>query len=200
MRGRFYTSREFYIPKHSTKVADKLSDAIAYLYERDGKLFAAIFVGKQAKPLSHYRYRDTARREDAIKDAFNNNRAHAAHKAKLKTERKAEATEFAARLEVGDIFHYSFGYDETHHVYVEVIEIKGRYCTVRKIAQAQTDLGYDYRHRCMPQSGAFIGEPERCLIQDGRILVDRHYHASKWNTRRVAGVVIRPSYTGGGMH
>ncbi len=193
-------TREYYIPKHSTKVADKLSDAVAYLYERDGKLFAAIFVGKQAKPLSHYRYRDATRREESIRQAFANNQQHATRRIATKTDRKAKATEFAAALEVGDIMHYSFGYDETHHVYVEVTEIKGRYCTVRKIQQAQVDLGYDNRHRCMPQSGAFIGVPKRCLIQDGRILVDRHYHATKWNTSRVAGVAMGPAYQGGGMH
>lgn len=197
---RFYATREFFIPKGSTKIADKLSDAVAYVYEIDGKPHAAIFVGKQAKPIERYRYRDAAKREQAIAAAFQRNREHAERMANRKTERKAKAETFATELQVGDIFHHSYGYDETHHVYHEVVAIKGRYAIVRPIAQAQEQLGYDDRHRCMPQSGAFTGPEVRCLIQDGRILVDRHYHASKWNTRTVAGVAMGPAYTGGGMH
>ena len=42
---RLQATRAFYIPRPSIKVADKASDAIAYLYERDGKPFAALFIG-----------------------------------------------------------------------------------------------------------------------------------------------------------
>lgn len=193
-------SRESFIPKGSTKISDKRSDAVAYIYAVCDAPYAAIFYGKQARPFSHYRYRSTERRDKAVSDAFASRQASLAAKANWKAERTAKADAFRAEIQVGDIFHYSFGYDETHHVFYEVTELKGKYATVRPIEQAQRELGYDNRHRCMPQSGAFCGEPQRVLIQDGRIAVDRHHHASKWNTGRVAGVPVGPSYTGGGMH
>ena len=57
-------TRESWIPKGATKVADKMSDAVAYLYTTAaGKPGAAIFFGKQNKPVSKYYYRDAARRE-----------------------------------------------------------------------------------------------------------------------------------------
>lgn len=206
--ARFTMPREFYIPKGSVKVSDKQSDAVAYLYQgtrhagAGGGVYygAAIFFGKQAKPWSHVTYGTPERREKDVTAAFESRRKTLEWRGGVKTERKAKAAAFAKEIEVGDIFHYSFGYDETHHVFYEVTEVKGRFAMVRQIAQAQRDLGYDWRHECMPQSGAFIGEPVRVLIQDGLIKVDRHYHATKWNTGRVAGVPIGPKYTGGGCH
>lgn len=193
--------REFYIPKGSVKVADKASDAVAYVYTNSRERpTAAMFWGAQAKPVWHYNFRSAAAMEKNVREGFERRRAIIADKANRKVERKAKSVEFAASVEVGDIFHYSFGYDETHHVYLEVTAVDGRYAIVRRIQQAQEDLGYDNRHRCMPQSGAFCGEPQRVLLQDGLIKVDRHYHASRWNTRRVAGVPVGPSYQGGGMH
>ena len=193
--------REDYIPKHALKVQDKKSDAVAYVYsDHRGRPCARIFVGKQAKPLSSYYYGSEAMRDRAIVRAFTDYQAAVARKAGYKAERKAKTAAFLAEIEVGDIFHYSFGYDETHHVYYEVTGIKGKFATVRKIGQAQKDLGYDWRHECVPQSGDFIGPEQRVLIQDGRIAVDRHYHARKWNTSTVAGVKLGPVYSGGGGH
>ena len=197
---RRFSTREYYIPKHSTKVSDKNSDAVAYVYEAAGAPYAAIFWGKQAKPVEHYRYRTTEKREAAVLEAFKRRQKSVEFVANQRAERKAKSEEFRKSLEIGDIFHYSFGYDETHHVYYEVVRIEGKFATVRRISQAQEDLGYDWRHRCMPQSGEFIGPEERVLIQDGCIKVDRHYHAYKWNTKRVAGVPVGPSYQGGGCH
>jgi len=193
--------RESYIPKNSTKVCDKKSDAVAYVYDcESGKCGAAVFYGKQARPYSHTLYRDAARLEADIARLFAGRQLTLGTRATWAAERKAKAEAFRAEIEVGDIFHYSYGYDETHHVFYEVVAIAGRYATVRKIRQAQQDLGYDWRHRCMPQSGDYCGPETRVLIQDGRIKVDHHYHASKWNTATVAGVKIGPSYTGGGAH
>ena len=55
MKGRNYFSREDYIkyqlPRGLVKVRDKLSDAVAYLYERDNIPCSAVFYGEQAKPI-----------------------------------------------------------------------------------------------------------------------------------------------------
>jgi hypothetical protein len=190
--------REFYIPKGAFKVSDKLSDAVAYVgNNRHGKPCAVVFYGKQAKPVADYYYRDEAERAEAVEKLFANRREIMGWKDKRKADRKAGAESFRASVEVGDIFHYSFGYDETHNVFVEVTEINGKHATIREVKQAQRDLGY--RHECKPQPGDFCGEPQRVLIQDGYIRVGRHF-ASKWNTGRVAGTPVGPSYLGGGTH
>lgn len=195
-------SRDCYIPHGAVKVTDKRSDAVAYVYISDkfARPAVLVFLGKQAKPAMHYLYRSERECEIAIRHAFAARRAALKHKAERSADRAAKAEAFRTTIQVGDIFHYSFGYDETHHVFYEVTGLHGKFAMVRRIAQAQHDLGYDNRHRCMPQSGEFIGLPVRVLIQDGCIKVDHHYHARKWNTERVAGVPFGPAYVGGGMH
>jgi hypothetical protein len=190
-----------YIPSGSTKIADKLSDAIAYIRQRAEKQHVClVYWGNGRRPIANYGFKTAEAMQKEIARLFNARREQIARKAQDKIDTKTKALKFAASVQVGDIFHYSFGYDETHHVFYEVVDVKGQMATVRKIAQAQKDLGYDYRHRCMPQSGTFISEPQRVRIQDGRIKVDRHYHASRWNTARVAGVPVGPAYEGGGAH
>lgn len=45
-------TREFYIPKGAVKVADKQSDAVAYLYSTPaGQPAVRVFYGKQSKPV-----------------------------------------------------------------------------------------------------------------------------------------------------
>jgi hypothetical protein len=192
--------REFYIPKGAMKVSDKLSDAVAYVsINRNGKPGAVVFYGKQAKPVADYYYLTETERAEAVQKLFANRREIMGWKDKRKVERKIGAESFRASVEVGDIFHYSFGYDETHNVFVEVTEIKGKYAVIREVTQAQRNLGYDNRYQCGPQPGDFCGQPQRVLLQDGYIKVGRHF-ASKWNTGRVAGVPVGRSYTGGGTH
>src|SRR6266436_2426974 len=63
----FKPTREFFIPKGAVKITDKHSDAVAYVYsDQSSRLYGMVFFGKQGKPVFHYRYRDTTRREAAI--------------------------------------------------------------------------------------------------------------------------------------
>src|SRR6476620_12357933 len=112
-------TREFYIPKNATKVSDKNSDAVAYIYDVASSPYAAIFWGKQAKPVEHYLYKTPEKRAAAVAASFKARQSAVACTASRKTERKAKSEEFRQSLEIGDIFHYSFGYDETHHVFYE---------------------------------------------------------------------------------
>lgn len=197
---RFYATREFFIPKGSLKVADKASDAVAYVYQSEsGKFYAAIFYGKQAKPVAHYRYRSVAEREASVKRHFEGRRAALAAKEQRKEAGKSEAEKFAQAIEVGDIFYTSWGYDQTNIDYYEITSVSGQTVTVRKVAMSSEDLGYDWRYKCVPQSGQFIGEATRHRIQAGYLKIDGHY-AHKWNTNRVAGVPVGRALQGGGCH
>jgi len=70
--------RAFYVAKGATKVADKLSDAVAYVSEREAvvkmekvmRFYATIFYGKQTKPVANYQYRTRERRDQAVKEYF----------------------------------------------------------------------------------------------------------------------------------
>jgi hypothetical protein len=83
---RYQLTRDYYIPKGATRIADDGSDAVAYLHtDRRERPCAAIFFGKQAKPIADYAYRDAAAREDAVRRAFEGRRAHAARVAETRS-------------------------------------------------------------------------------------------------------------------
>jgi ABC-type phosphonate transport system ATPase subunit len=108
MRGSFYTSREFIIPKGAQKVSDKLSDAVAYLYPSDsarsrGKPALLVFYGQQSKPVARFYYLTEAEREAAVRKWFGARQQHAANIARHKAERStAVATK---RFEVGKTYY-----------------------------------------------------------------------------------------------
>jgi hypothetical protein len=189
--------REFYIPKGATKIADKHSDAVAYIFERAGAPYAMVFFGKQAKPVQHLRYRTTERREQSVRQAFEGRRASIEARAKWKTEAREKAEVSRKATKVGDIFRTCWGYDQTNMEFFEVVEVRGAYAILREIGTVSDDNGHG-TERCVPQSGAYLepryvgddrGKPIRRLIQDGRIKIDDVRTAWPWG-ERVAGVVV----------
>jgi hypothetical protein len=94
---RFNLTRDFYIPKGSRKVAHKHSDAVAYVYNNaSGKPCAAIFFGKQAKPVAQFRYRDEGERERSVTDYFQRRQDHAQRVAEARKSPPGTATRNAA--------------------------------------------------------------------------------------------------------
>jgi hypothetical protein len=201
---RFKMPREFYIPKGSSKVADKLSDAVAYLYparseKNAGKVGATIFYGKQAKPISNYIYRDEARRTAAVGLAFESRRKSLA----FKSERRAKRTSWVPDYKVGDLLRTSWGYDQTNVEYFEVTEVKGKYVTVREIAQETVQTGFD-QGKCVPMPGHYLtprhagderGKPMRKLAQETGVRICDVRWASRCKPQMVAGVpVYSPAY------
>jgi hypothetical protein len=81
-----------YIPKGSAKVADKHSDAVAYVSESNGAYYAVVDYGEQSKPIANYRYRTAERRAEHVAQLFAARQAHAVVVAKRKAERKAGST------------------------------------------------------------------------------------------------------------
>ncbi len=193
MRGRFYTPRESLIPKGAVKVSDKQSDAVAYIFNnKGGKPCAMVFFGKQAKPVAHYRYQTEDRRSASIAEMFERRQAHG----NLMAERAAKAKAFVHDCKVGDIYHTSWGYDQTNVEFFEVIEVRGKFAILRELQQASQETEW-LQGDCVPQSGLYVepryegddrGLPIRRLIQEHGIKIDDVRTAWKWNTTNVAGV------------
>lgn len=197
---RFKMPRDFYIPKHSQKVSDKLSDAVAYLSTNSkDKPRATVFFGNQAKPVADYWYRDEACRAAAVGELFVSRRKSLAFKNERREARKAGNRAAATKVQVGDIYRTSWGYDQTNVEFFEVVAVKGQYATLREIAQAR-EGGGPTGYRVVPQSGEYLkprfegddaGQPIRRLIQDGYIKICDVRHAWPWGKRDpITGTVI----------
>jgi hypothetical protein len=188
---RFFNSREFYVPQGWNKVADKQSDAIAYIHTcEQGRFYARIFFGNQAKPVSAYYYRTAALRDKAVTSAFESRRARLASTIK----RRADRVAFRHTFKVGDIFRQTWGYDQTNVNYFEVTRTSDKCVWVREIEQASFEDG-NMTGRTTPQPGKFLKDSEerKCLARDGAIKVGKYsFHwASYVAPKMVAGV---PTY------
>ena len=182
----FRLSREFYIPKGGRKVADKLSDAVAYLYANaNGAPCATMFYGKQAKPLWRFRFRNEAEMERRVREGFEGRRAHARALEKDRAERKA----YVNHYKVGDIMRTHWGYEQTNIEYFEVVEVKGKHVIVREIAKDGYSTGWAME-QVGPMPGNYVGKPKRRLAQKTHIKIDNIRTAFPAHFKEVAWIKV----------
>lgn len=181
------TARKFFIPAGAVRVADKQSDAVAFLYTNtgNGKPAARVFYGKQSKPVFAHYYSNEKARENAVTAAFEGRRATLNRRAGYAAERK----NFVHDYTVGEILHTSWGYDQTNVEYFEIVEVKGKWVTVREVAQERKNTN-SMQGTCVPLSGKFIGEPLRRLAGQHGIKIDDVRRAYRSETKTVAGVKV----------
>lgn len=162
--------REMQVPKQAVRVIDKKSDAVAYVYtNRVGQLCARVFYGKQTKAVIACYFANAGQREKSIKVAFESRQAFLATKAEWRAKRKAVQNTY----KVGDLFRWTWGYDQTNVNYFEVIESKGRYVTVREIAaKAIEDASMTGKRTPLPGQFLERAEAKRCLAGDGSIRIE----------------------------
>lgn len=184
-------TREFYIPAGSTKITDKESDAVAYLYQRkNGNIGALGFHGRAQKPDFHYSYTSDEKRSARVKTFFESRRAEL----ELKATRKAEEKATGRGLNVGDVLRCSWGYDQTNIDYYEVtgligktmVEIREINCFSKETSWAQGESA--------PAAGQFIGKPMRRVAKDGAVRMNSFSWARKMEPASdVAGVKVYKS-------
>ncbi len=157
---RFNTTRERYVPTGATKVADKKSDAVAFVYTTGrGRPAAVAFHGKASKPVWHYSYADEGGRERAIKIFFEARRRVAAMRAERRADAKRPHT-----MEVGHVLVASWGYEQTNVSFFQVTALVGtRTVEVRAIGQGDASTGREpwATGKAVPAIDRFTGEPMR---------------------------------------
>ena len=127
-------TRTRYIPLGSAKVADKRSDAVAYVYASGGAPAAVVYYGRQSKPVMHCRYRSEANRSDAVRRYF---------KARQDAlEAKAKHAAEGHTLQVGDILSSSWGYEQVNVDFYEVVAVSKCMVTLRELAQVSTETDW----------------------------------------------------------
>jgi hypothetical protein len=89
---------------------------------------------KAQKPYVHGYFRSWQMREDKIRDDIRNFRDYQQYKVEQRAE-NAPTDDDIAKVQVGTIFCWSWGYDQTNVDFFEVTEKRGRKVIVRAIAQ-----------------------------------------------------------------
>lgn len=187
--------REFYIPKlpGTTKVEAKGCEAVAYVGrgERAGKpyFFAAVFYGKQARPIFYYTYRTEEARTKAVVEAFASRKLGEAYTAGRRAEKKA----FKPTWAIGSIFRTSWGYEQTNVEYYELVALKGKTGTLRQIGAETVEKEMAMAGRCVPLPGQYCGEAFTRRAQEGGFRIHQSAFASYMTPKIMAGVPVYES-------
>jgi len=167
-----------FIPTGSTKVADKNSDAVAYVYDLNGRPCVCAYVGKQSKAALYARFATPAARERAIRDLFAGRQATLAYKA----ERRA-AQSRPHKLQLGHILVSSWGYEQTNIDWYEATKIVGPHTVEIRPIAAVVDYGLRDQGTCAPRAGEYKGEARQVRVIEGSVRVSSCAHAHLWDGR-----------------
>ena len=186
---RFNWTREAFIPKGSAKVSAKRTSAVAYLYERGDRFFAAMFSGKRAKPDHHYRFRTEEQRAASVRHHFES--VEAREQAKIERKRAEQAK--GRGVEVGDILRCSWGYEQTNIDYYEVTALIGKTMVeLREIGAESTTDGF-MQGKCIPVAGNYIGEPMRKRAKNGAVRITSYAYAFRMEPTIIHGAKVYES-------
>ncbi|MXY15156.1 MAG: hypothetical protein F4X94_01430 [Dehalococcoidia bacterium] len=157
---------------------DGQSSAVAYLYEMNGRPYAVGFGGRRCKPDYNYRFRSHESRAAHVQKHFETLRANE----QAARERKAARKAAGRGLDVGDVLHTSWGYEQTNVDYYQVTSLIGKTMVeLREIAADRTETGW-LQGTCTPVPDAFVGPAFRRVAKDGACTIDQVRHA--WKLKR----------------
>ncbi len=181
---RFNPTRESYIPKKSTKVSDKNSDAIAYISDDivRGKVLYSVtaFCAKRQKPDLHAYCKSPAAREAEVRRFFESRRLSVELKAKARDQNKPNN-----RLVVGQVLTGSWGYDQTNVEAWQVIALIGTATVkIQRVGLMATNSTGDMSGYVIPCPNQFTTPPEILTkrVFGHRIAMD-HCGLTPWEGR-----------------
>ena len=181
-----------YIPEGAAKIASKNSSAVAYVYERAGKVYALGFYGKQTNPDFHHTFRSQEGRLKFVSKWFKDMDARAERKAAARAEKAAKLTQ-PHKLAIGDVLRSSWGYDQTNIDYYQVVELVGkRSVRIRKIGKEAVESGY-MQGESVPAKDHFIGDAmlkQVSLYDNASVKIASYASAYKMEPKTVAGVAV----------
>lgn len=181
--------RTRFIPAGSTKVADKVTSAVAYIYTTSsGHPAACAYAPKAIKPALHCRYRSPEAREKAVAAFFAGYRAKAERVAKD----RAEAAALEHDYKVGEVLSASWGYDQTNIEWFEIVATTRKTVTFRKIAAHSVET-LSMQGKCAPKPGEFVGPAKVARPDRYGVRVHSCATARRAPFKEVAGVKVYDS-------
>lgn len=159
-----------------TKITIKGLDLEIYLSDTPS---AMAFRGTAGKPFYHYRFRDLAQRESAIKRLIESERSRQQIKASYKAKKESPS-----QLQPGHILVASWGYDQTNINFYQIIECRGkRTIIVQELTQIRTETLH-MQGNCTPGAGFKPGaRPITCRVTNGTNARIEGNYASLWDGR-----------------
>jgi len=94
---------------------------------------------KAKNPFVHYRFRNNDERDKYLDKCIENAKAHKVYVQKNRDARKV-TDEQMDNVKIGDIFHWSWGYDQTNCDFFQVTEKHGKMITLQKIGAEDANI------------------------------------------------------------
>lgn len=167
-----------YIPENSTRLDAPEADAVVYLYEFAGALYAIGYSGTRSRADFHYRYRSEGHRLDHINNWRSGLAAYKRAREKEKAGRKR-----GHDLPVGTIFCFSWGYEQTNLNFYQVVSTTKCTVTIREIAQKVIERLMPMAEMRVPIPDQFVGpEIKNKRVRDSKYITMASYGScSVWD-------------------
>jgi len=126
---------------------------------KDGFCKAMLFKGKQNKPLWHFRFKSVEKMEQHIDNEIQLKQNSYEYSENYKAEMKAKRERLSKSIKPGDIFNYSWGWEQTNQNFYQVIKKKTPYTLVVREIGCETveELSWASAH-VKPVKDSFFGE------------------------------------------
>ena len=169
---------ERYIPLDSAQIINEDAKAEVYTYENAGPC-AIGYSGKRKKPDFQYRFKTPEQRDVHIATYFKGKIDGITAKEVYKQEKKERDAKEFATLEIGDIFHCGWGYEQTQCDFYQLIELKGKTGTFRPInGETTKEISWGSENmKAVPNS--FCGEPFTKRLSGSNFKISSFQYVSK---------------------
>lgn len=135
---------------------------------------------KAVKPHMNYYYRTSEQRDRALAIEISNLK----HRQEEKAKYKKEKVSFQHDLQVGDILHSSWGYDQTNCDFYQVVALVGKKSVeIIEIGKRYIEDGGYMSGNSTPIKDNFYGESVRKLVGKYGVKISDCQRASKWDGR-----------------
>ena len=176
--------REFYIPENAKEIKDVNTDAVAYVNDwEDGTRYTAmVFAGKRSKYDKYYGFKTAERRDEYVKEYFEDIAASYESKKKYAEKKKAMAAENQDKYKVGEILYSSWGYDQTNIDFYQIVKKTKSMVVIHQIGKEYLDTKYESEDLVMPVKDYFIGDGEmKKKVGPYGVTLNTYATASLWD-------------------
>ncbi|MAL73386.1 MAG: hypothetical protein CMM62_00220 [Rhodospirillaceae bacterium] len=170
--------RENYIPENATLVDAQGTDAVIYIYERNGKPCALGFHGRAQKPDIRNYFHNEAQRTKHINDFIERRRAILKQKAEHQERKNTPTT-----MKPGDILVAVWGYDQTNVDFYQVLAVRGKATVeLQELRQESKETGF-MTGTCTPCPDQFAdkSEPFTRRVLDDAVKIRSYSYARPWD-------------------
>ena len=126
---------------------------------------ARMWFGKAKNPKFNYLFKSLDDMNRFIKENVNLYLSKINKKYEMQELARKIRKEYKANIKLGDILHYSYGYDCTKHEFYQVINIKGKKITLQEVKQEYRHAGCYGQYYVKPILNSFYGKPFQKILQ-----------------------------------